>query len=543
MPKFPETPFLTKNFAIKGGGIDFLGTRLVNLQILGEYLIPGLNNQTKDIGTYCIGSWLPWKFTKLCETGNRENDFIESNYKRYREVVEVCISHSMRDFSPSCIEYGKPSNRMGNNQKVNFTTQLNFKDSERTNATSLYAAPLYGPSLNYLALITPTTLSKDEKAIKIPVAQLDKKTQFIVSYVDDALKNSKCYGYINQLQPQIINSDDIDDLGIHGLNPAFYRKASSEFKKAFISKLLPDVGSSGKGRTLTAKLIVETLKCKSPLSLEDIRTVWHSGILPSGKELKFKNHQLLTQRNYWSIFLGRQHQRFILELYLRCFELALLAGCKSIEEIVNYWVKLWSEYSKYSFPETFIQLLLLESEWLPGDLNFIETSKFWNERVHGEHSHFDWIDYNEDNEEFIRACKMLARWYLRTISWPLCYEKEILNKGGPNRISIHWFLKWINSRKELPLKDFFQNLFSELIFSQHIRFALHRFDGKAQRLRFALGDNGIVPTSSAAKKLGKKQPVIMADRLESFAHLLTDLDIIEQNDDKTFQLGNYSKSI
>ena len=65
MKDFNNQPFRVDKFKTEGGGIDFLGMRQVNLSILQQFLVPGINNATSDIGTYCIATWIPWKFWKL----------------------------------------------------------------------------------------------------------------------------------------------------------------------------------------------------------------------------------------------------------------------------------------------------------------------------------------------------------------------------------------------------------------------------------------------------------------------------------------------
>ena len=55
----PNKPFATEDFSLPGGGIDFLGLRWVSLTILGQYLVPELNNRTSDIGMFCLGTWIP----------------------------------------------------------------------------------------------------------------------------------------------------------------------------------------------------------------------------------------------------------------------------------------------------------------------------------------------------------------------------------------------------------------------------------------------------------------------------------------------------
>ena len=59
-----------------------------------------------------------------------------------------------------------------------------------------------------------------------------------------------------------------------------------------------------------------------------------------------------------------------------------------------------------------------------------------------------------------------------------------------------------------------------------------RFDGRdVQRLRFCLDDSGIVRTA-AVEHDEPLEPSWMADRFGAFTALLSDLDIIQQTDDK-----------
>lgn len=542
MAKLPDLPFLTQDFAPKGGGIDFLGLRQVNLHILGEYLLPGINNQTSDVGTYCIGAWIPWKFYKICEATNKKSDYTTADYRRYREAVEVAMSHTMRDGSPSCSTFSVPNNRIGNQQKLNLPAILNFKDAQRTDATSIYAAPLYGPSLFYLGLLRGYALSEDGKEIRIPVVADDESAKSIVAFVDHSLRTSRYYDLIEEKAVPTLATEIIDDLGTHGLNPGFYRHAGNELKLAFIRKLLPEDDEAGKVRRLSAKLIIETILQRSGLRMEDLRVIWYSGIFPDGNKLLLSD-KTAVQQERWSVFQGRQCQRFILELFLRCFEISLVSGCRSIEEIVEFWLNKWRSLDE-EVPTTFTELLRTESDWLKDNESFESVSNSWNESVHSNHPAFEWIPFDgNDAGEIVRGCKMLARWWLRTLSWiGRSGPYGLMSYGERERIPMRWFSSWVNARRELPFTTFLRDLFADLVFAQHVRIALFRFDGVVQRLRFTLGDFGIVPTSSA-NKLGQKQPKIMDDRLQSFIRLLIDLSILDQKEDGTLSAGVNAKSL
>jgi hypothetical protein len=102
--------------------------------------------------------------------------------------------------------------------------------------------------------------------------------------------------------------------------------------------------------------------------------------------------------------------------------------------------------------------------------------------------------------------------------------------GGGDRLSIGWFHRWVHQHLDHPIGDMLREVFSQLVFAQHIKVALMRFDGEIQRLRFTLGDEGFIPTAEVGDKLGE-HPVRMVDRLNTYIALLDDLDVLRWQDD------------
>src|SRR5262249_27989501 len=149
--------------------------------MLQEDLLPGINNATADLGTFCLGAWIPWKFRQLC----RKDDFVLSKYTAFREAMEVAIAYTTRDHSPAEGDFGRPRTRMGIQHEPPLPAPLALKPAQRTKATSLYAAPLYGPALRYLGLLQATdAVAMDGTSTKIPLAGEDDWTQAIVRQVE-----------------------------------------------------------------------------------------------------------------------------------------------------------------------------------------------------------------------------------------------------------------------------------------------------------------------------------------------------------------------
>lgn len=546
-----ESPFLTERIGTRGGGIDFLGLRQVNLNMLQEELIPGLNNVTADMGTFCLGAWIPWKFEQICKS---ERDFVLSNYTVFREAIEAAMAYAMGRDSPSEQKFGPTRRRMGVTKQVHLPGPLTFDAAKREDTTSLYSAPLYGPSLRYLGLLKRNDArAEDGTSTGIPLAAKDDGTNQLMEYVDKSLNHSPHLKEVVQLSVPRMKPDAVHDLGLNGLNPTYYRRAPKYIKQAFAEKLFSD-DEYGQRRWLTAALICETVREQGPLErialhLQEqgwvgrdpnpyygaMLRIWHTGLLGPGRRLKL-SVELEAQRKRWAAFQARQIQRTVLETFLCCFETAINDGCRKIEDVVKYWQANSSSEFKSALAQPLWKLCIHEIGEVYRGLDFSVASELWNDKVHPSHPSFDDFDGQEESYDLPNALTVIARWWVRLHNWK---RNEVLKSlacsGDRDRISIAFFCRWLESRMDTPLASVLMQLWSDLVFAQHIRFAIMRFDGEVQRLRFIVGDEGIVPTEEVGNKLGQT-PVRMADRLPAFVGLLCDLEILQQ-DGEAFGLG------
>ncbi|MBT3380707.1 MAG: hypothetical protein HOJ57_14750 [Lentisphaerae bacterium] len=166
------------------------------------------------------------------------------------------------------------------------------------------------------------------------------------------------------------------------------------------------------------------------------------------------------------------------------------------------------------------------------------TSPGWNEHVHPGHPDFEYVDDPQDDLACNHGLRMLAGWYWRM----LCRKQDagyrhLMNLGGSDRVGMGWFLDWLGQRQHFSVRDLLKDVFSDLVFAQHMRVAISRFDGRAQRLRFVLGDSGIEPVKKVGTKLGELALPWMPDRLDTLVELLSDIDVLDLADDGTVSLG------
>lgn len=543
MNKIPTKPFLTESFSPRGGGIDFLGMRAVNLRMLQEFLIPGINNATADFGTYCLAAWIPWKFLRLA---TNKQDFTYSRYQRFREAVEIAIAFTQRPESEANNRFGTPRTRIGIQQKVEFDKPLTFAAVKRTDATSLFAAPLYGPSLRYLKLIAESDAQAiDGTSTHIPLAMNDDVVSLLVEAVEASLQATQEFANLNRLDAPTMTSAALDDLGMHGLHPSYYRNARPDVKRAFLSRFV-EAARSGDGadyRRRTTRLVCETIRQHAFSDPDELRAGWYSGLLPTGEPLVLSDPELQSHRTLWALFQLRQIQRTIAETFLRCFEAALDAGVQDVPSVIEYWRKRSPEDVRLEVWGTFDAFVRNEAASISTSSSYADVSAAWHATVHHGHPLYEDIPGGDDSHEFARAFRMMARWWIRAQHWiedPR--NAEFLTMGERSRMSMYWFAEWIRVRLGQSLSLVAEEIFSEIVFSQHIKVALSRFDGQVQRLRFTLGDSGLIPTTAAKNKLGQS-PVRMADRLSAFLGLLSDLDVVAWPDGSPMALGSNAQLV
>jgi hypothetical protein len=248
-------------------------------------------------------------------------------------------------------------------------------------------------------------------------------------------------------------------------------------------------------------------------------------MLPNHTRLHLSAPDLAEHVKRWACFIARQYQRYALELFLWCFEVAIKYGSRSVNEVIEYWAGR-AQTNCALFNRTFYEIMrdcagpLLKEDDL-------RTSITWNNQVHVDHERFEFVPNPKNDFAIEHALTMLAGWCWRMLSWQrdkIC--APLFKLGAADRMSISWLLDWLTGRRDRPIRNLLKDVFSDLIFAQHMRIALARFDGNAQRIRFLMGDSGIEPTISARKDFGNLELPWMPDRLDTLVALLCDCDVL-----------------
>lgn len=143
-----ETPSLVSKLPLSPGGVDPLGLRLINFDLM-DRLIPGLNNVATRLRPYVAVTWAWWRAGELArESGASE--ILPSTLRAFVDRVEVAFAGShlrVREFDGLLGSDVLERFRAGTDAYVFRGERWRDFQTSRRNNTSLMAPVAYGPSL------------------------------------------------------------------------------------------------------------------------------------------------------------------------------------------------------------------------------------------------------------------------------------------------------------------------------------------------------------------------------------------------------------
>ena len=182
--EMPNGPNLLAEFDPGRGGVDFLGLRQVNLDLMGECL-PGINNVTYYIRPYSVLSWIYWKFYESMKADAKDKPTAKE-LTRFKEKVESLFlwGHQLNNVTGVPGLRSKPKVERGK-------ADLTFKAWRRSaDNTSLQAAVQYGPSVKDrggLGFIHP---------VEGPFFQVTKEGAELAEALDSSLQKRRAYSML-----------------------------------------------------------------------------------------------------------------------------------------------------------------------------------------------------------------------------------------------------------------------------------------------------------------------------------------------------------
>lgn len=184
--KIPSNPFIIPEFKIPTGGVDFLGLRQANLEMMRACL-PGINNVTKYIRPYSLLSWIYWKFYQIGKLKDVKDATVK-DIEKFRDKVELLFTwgHALQGIKGIPGLDSKPPSSTQGKFELSFNAWKRIPDS-----TSLMAAIQYGPStktvdgLSFLEPVAAKVFKAFGNGIKLAEALDELLTPMNCSLLND----------------------------------------------------------------------------------------------------------------------------------------------------------------------------------------------------------------------------------------------------------------------------------------------------------------------------------------------------------------------
>ncbi len=514
--EIPIGPFFIPKYKIVPSGVDFLGMRQANLDLM-DICIPGVNNYTRYVRGFAVLAWIYWKFHELMV----ENEMSEESSERlirFKEKAEVLFTWGHQGLGLRQVPGIDAKSPSTGNAYVDLSFAAWKRDPDNT---SLMAAPTYGPAsktTNGLGFVDP---------VKADVFRVYGNGIDLAKALDEELNQSSGYALLVSLDNF---AGDYQTAKL--LFPAWdVRVPSLKEQLAFRTSFydLQSIGTSSAigRRSATIALVMDILNTSiMPLNEQDIRVAMAYRIL-GHQPLSNLSKPLEAAWLRWLILQIRQAQRLAFESLFAWIESRIIPanGDRDSAVLVQIALDLLSE-TEMIFP----------AGKTPGDVNArllagIDSIEKYLALADNDVNYCLFSLMSKIQKSLKVMSKGLIPLSMRLLSLcsalsgflqPLEGAGKLLSTGGVERISLRYWHTVFTKFSSRPTRELLRFVFENLLLSQHYGVAAFRFDGKKQRLRIGLEEEGLV--SLVAEPL---EPFIGADRLQIALCLMADCGLIE----------------
>jgi len=511
----PKGPYLLPQFDPGHGGVDFLGLRQVNLDLMAECL-PGINNVTYFIRPYSVLSWIYWKFYEGMKAKNEDLPAAD-DLVRFREKIESLFlwGHQINGVS------GIPGLRSEPKEFRKEKANLSFKAWHRSaDNTSLQAAVQYGPSVKDrggLGFI---------RQVEGEFFQVTKEGNVLAAALDSVLRKRRSYSMLADFEENYASEGQASELFESWRVDEKPSKQEREiFSETFYDEnKINDMDAKGR-RSATVSLILTVLRnSKRALEEQEIRKSMAYQRLSNDKPLNLESGPEQSAKK-WLLLQVRQGQRLAMESLLAWVEHRILNHHeRSTADIVRATrdnlkhgePAVFGQRTSAAALKAFMGKLKTLDDYIKAAMNEEQLCLFWLSRE------LERVVTEQPDSICPNALKLLllARRFAEWLSEDAVLKHE-LGRGGTPRISLEYWRKVFDKNAEQPIENLLAVLIENLVLSQHFAVATNRFDGGRQRLRIILEENGL-----EALVEHPWQPRITPDRLPSTLSLLSDCGFV-----------------
>ncbi len=504
--KLPDGPFFVPPYKPNTGGVDFLGMRQVNLSLAFES-IPGINNVTKRVRPFSVASWIFWKAHDLLDRDG-ESEFKKADLDRFREKIETLFTwgHMLRGVS------GVPGT-----------------DSEPpagSGPVSLRSAVQYGPATKTIGGLG--FLAPSEKS----VYRTTGRGVALAEAMDSQLRKRKSYRVLDMFEGSRASADQAQDLFEAWSVDKPTQKERTTLRGAYFDEGAIGTASDLGNRSSTLAMAIAILKrASTPLEAYEVREAMVSRRI-NGHSVSLLD-RLIPAWYRWAVLQVRQTQRLALESIFAWAEWQIIKdGVRSSESLAdNALAALWASESPKILGLT---LDVTMSSLLRG------VTSGHGALVIGEKDELlsifelryllvESVDSKCDNAIALAIQTLLLCARITDILGNEEPARRFLARGKAERISLWHWADVIRRLSPLPLRTALLHIIENFILSQHFATAVMRFDGRTQRLRICIEEEGLCPLVSRPWR-----PAVSPDRLDAALALGADCGLIQVTRDGSF---------
>lgn len=526
--QLPNTPFFLPPREGENSGVDFLGLRQTNLDMMAE-MIPSLNNVTDYIRPFALLSWVFWKFPQLCRDAGIDAPS-RKDIDQFREKIEVLFSwgaslHETSGRIPGTGASPPPSLPDG-------SVELTFAAWKRImSSTSLIAALWYGPAskavtgLGFLAPIPG----------RLGFFRVTASGQRLAEAFDEIVRHDadRYSTILATLEATTATEQDAIALWQIWAPETVSSTESEVFSTALFSE--DDVGNDsrliGKRSTTLALVMHHMSRSQSALSASDIRQGMALSSLTNGDPYLPPEH-LIKARDSWLTLQMRQLQRLSMECLLSWCEGQILDTQDSdTDRMASGFAERWRTSSHEFGEQNSVSAALASLEGkvsnAGGFLEAVRASSVPNpfDLMNTIREQLRSVDHDMAVSSFTGI--LLCAAFANTPN----QNERMLTLGGAPRLSLHSLRHRLLSLRDTPIEGAFKYVIEALIISQHFSTAVNRFDGQSQRLRLTIEENGLSALVSRPWR-----PTVTEDRLPTLLSLAAQAGYIFQTDGDRFTL-------
>ncbi|MBB1612720.1 hypothetical protein A9978_09720 [Pseudomonas sp. UMC65] len=507
----PQRAFFVSPSVRESGGVDYLGLRQANLELMDQFM-PGINNRTQWIRPYSVMCWAVWVFNQHCEPYCGELP-VGQRFERFREKIEVLFGWSHQLVEDGTYMAGNGQYRPPGNGP--FT--LDFKSWHR--GPSWFDAVQYGPSFKPdtgLGLAWP----KPDGTYGVTEAG-----EALARALDKGLRRLALYPWLTSLEDLQGSVEQANAVHLKWDR----NRPSAQEAQVFREEFYPPPGTAKNPRAghreCSIDLIRATLQVLgSETSLPALRRAM--ALLPLSKFPAEQVAGLAPTQALWRVLQLRQAQRLAFESLFGWVEQQIALGLHSSEELRDRLLGLDSgplqaDTSVQAAVEYYRALSPQTANVLEAGLQVAELDLF--ERI----DHLLGYIANHDERAASEALQLLFLVAAITQDLSACPQHSVyLDQGGQARLSLRYWARSLQRKQQISLSELVLNLIENNLLSQHFGIAAIRMTEAKPRLRISLEEQGLVSLLSATDSAWR--PGLTEDRLYSTLALMTDSRLLRR---------------